>query len=62
MPIQSQSQEVSQAMNGESKRSFAVALASFAVGAVVAGVLGNSKTREKLVEASKKLSNHTTVA
>jgi len=49
-------------MNGESKRSFTVALASFAVGAVVAGVLGNSKTREKLVEVSKKLSNHTTVA
>ncbi|MGA8857984.1 MAG: hypothetical protein WB643_12580 [Candidatus Bathyarchaeia archaeon] len=49
-------------MNGESKRNFAVALASFAVGAVIAGVLGNSKTREKLVEASKKLSNHTSVA
>jgi len=49
-------------MNGESKRSFAVALASFAVGAVVAGVLGNAKTREKLVEASKKISNRTNVA
>jgi hypothetical protein len=49
-------------MNGDSKRSFAVALASFAIGAVIAGVLGNSKTREKLVEAGKKLSNRTTVA
>jgi len=49
-------------MNGDSKRSFAVALASFAVGAVIAGVLGNPKTREKLVEASKKLSNRTNVA
>ncbi|MGD0175648.1 MAG: hypothetical protein ABSC50_02355 [Candidatus Bathyarchaeia archaeon] len=49
-------------MNGESRRSFAVALASFAIGAVVAGVLGNSKTREKLVEVSKKLSNPTSVA
>jgi len=49
-------------MSGESRRSFAVALASFAIGAVVAGVLGNSKTREKLLEASKKLSNRTAVA
>jgi uncharacterized membrane protein YoaK (UPF0700 family) len=49
-------------MNGDSKRSFAVAIASFAVGAVIAGILGNSKTREKLLEASKKLSNHANVA
>ena len=42
-------------MNGESRKDFAVALASFAVGAVVAGVLGNTRTREKLLEASKKL-------
>lgn len=49
-------------MNGDSKRSFAVAVASFAVGAVIAGVLGNSKTREKLLEASKKLSNRAAVA
>lgn len=42
-------------MNGESKKQFAVALASFAVGAVLAGVLGNSKAREKLTEVSKKL-------
>jgi hypothetical protein len=41
-------------MNGENKKQFAVALASFAVGAVLAGVLGNSKAREKLAEVSKK--------
>jgi len=40
-------------MNGESKRSFAVALASFAVGAVVASVLGDPKTRAKISESSK---------
>ncbi|MGA2973507.1 MAG: hypothetical protein ABSE39_12920 [Candidatus Bathyarchaeia archaeon] len=40
-------------MNGESKKQFALALASLAVGAVIAGVLGNSKAREKLVEGSK---------
>jgi len=49
-------------MNGESKRSFAVALASFAVGAIVAGVLGNSKAREKLAEVSKKLAQRTDLA
>ena len=42
-------------MNGESKRSFAVALASFAIGAVVAGVLGNPRTRQRIATASKKL-------
>ena len=42
-------------MNGESRKDFAVALASFAVGAVIAAILGNSKAREKLVEGSKKL-------
>jgi hypothetical protein len=41
-------------MNGKSKQ-FALALASFAVGAVVAGVLGNDQARAKLVEESKKL-------
>ena len=41
-------------MNGDSRRSFAVALASFAVGAVVATVLGNSEAREKLVQHGKK--------
>jgi hypothetical protein len=49
-------------MSKESRRSFTVALASFAVGALVASVLGNSKTREKLLEAGKKLSNHSDVA
>ncbi len=42
-------------MNGEAKKQFAVALASFALGAVVAAVLGNSKARDKLSEAGKKL-------
>jgi hypothetical protein len=40
-------------MNGENKKQFALALASFAVGAVVAGLLGNSKMREQLAEGSK---------
>jgi hypothetical protein len=40
-------------MNGESRRSFAVALVSFAAGAAVAAVLGNSKTRAKLAEHGK---------
>ena len=42
-------------MNGESRKDFAVALVSFAIGAAIAGVLGNSKAREKLVVGSKKL-------
>jgi uncharacterized membrane protein YoaK (UPF0700 family) len=42
-------------MNGNTRKEFAVALASFAVGAVVAGVLGNTRTRERLLEVSKKL-------
>jgi hypothetical protein len=42
-------------MNGNTRKDFAVALASFAAGAVVAGVLGNTRTREKLLEVSKKL-------
>lgn len=41
-------------MNGDSRKSFAVALASFAVGAAVAAVLGNPKAREKLTEHSRK--------
>jgi len=41
-------------MNGDSKRSFAVALASFAAGAAVAAVLGNSETRAMLAERGKK--------
>jgi len=42
-------------MNGESKKQFAVALASFAVGAVLASILGNATARGKLLEGSKKL-------
>jgi hypothetical protein len=49
-------------MNGESKKSFAVALASFAIGAILAGVLGNEKTREKLATASKKFAQKAEVA
>ncbi len=45
-------------MNGNSKREFGLALASFAIGAVLAGVLGNSKAREKLLEGSKKLADN----
>jgi Mg2+/Co2+ transporter CorB len=41
-------------MNGESRRGFAVAIVSFAIGATVAAILGNSKTREKLAEHGKK--------
>jgi hypothetical protein len=41
-------------MNGNSRRSFAVALASFAVGATVAAILGNSKVRERITEHGKK--------
>jgi hypothetical protein len=46
-------------MNGESKKSFAVAIASFAIGAVVAGVLGNPRTRAKIAESSKLLAKKT---
>jgi hypothetical protein len=46
--------EVKKRMDGQSKRSLAVALASFAVGAVVAVVLGDSTTRAKLAEHGKK--------
>jgi len=42
-------------MNGDSKKAFAVALASFAVGAIIATVAGNTKARDKLAEVSKKL-------
>jgi TRAP-type C4-dicarboxylate transport system permease large subunit len=47
-------QEVSGRMNGSMKQ-FTVALVSFAVGAVLAGVLGNPKARERLVAGSKQL-------
>jgi len=40
-------------MSRESRKSFAVAIASFVIGAAVASVLGNPKTREKITEASK---------
>jgi hypothetical protein len=46
-------------MNGESKRSFAVAIASFAIGAVVAGILGNAETRAKLSQGSKNFVKNT---
>ncbi len=49
-------------MNGDSKKSFAVALVSFAIGAIVAGVLADSKTREKLVTAGKKFTQKADVA
>jgi hypothetical protein len=42
-------------MSGESRKSIAVALFSFAAGATLAAVLGNSTTRSKLSEGSKKL-------
>jgi hypothetical protein len=42
-------------MNGETRRNFAVALASFAIGAVIASVLGNSKARDTLAEGSRRL-------
>ena len=45
-------------MNGNSRKEFGLAIASFAVGAVLAGVLGNSKARLKLVEGSKKLTEN----
>ena len=48
-------------MNGESKskRSFALAIASFAIGAVIAGILGNPETRAKLSEGSKNFVKNT---
>jgi len=42
-------------MNGQFRKQFAVAIVSLAVGAAVASVLSNSKTRDKLLEGSKKL-------
>lgn len=49
-------------MNGDSKKQFAVAIASFAVGAAIAGILGNSKARDKLSAVSKKLAQRAEVA
>ena len=42
-------------MNGESRKKLAVVLASFAIGATVAAVLGSPTAREKLTEQSKRL-------
>ncbi len=49
-------------MNGDSRKEVAVAIASFAIGAVVAGVLGNSKARERIAAVSKKLAQKAEVA
>ena len=46
-------------MNGESKRSFALALASFAIGVVLAQVLGDPKTRARITEGSRDLVKRT---
>ena len=42
-------------MNGESRRSIAVALASFAIGAAIASVVNNPGARKRLALATKKL-------
>jgi archaellum component FlaG (FlaF/FlaG flagellin family) len=42
-------------MNGDSKKQVLVAIVSLAVAAAVAGVLSNSKARDKMIEGSKKL-------
>jgi hypothetical protein len=42
-------------MDGQFRKQFVVAVVSLAVGAAVAGVLSNSKSRGKLIEGSKKL-------
>jgi len=46
-------------MNGESKRSFALALASFAMGAIIVGVLGNPEVRARISDSSKSLVERT---
>jgi hypothetical protein len=46
-------------MNGESKRSFVLAVASFAIGAAVAGVLAHPKARARIAEGSKNLVKRT---
>jgi len=46
-------------MNGESKRSFALALAAFVIGAVATGLLGNPKTRARIAEGSRNLAKST---
>ena len=42
-------------MNGDSRKSFAVALVAFTVGATIAAILGNTKARESLTARGKKL-------
>jgi hypothetical protein len=42
-------------MNGDTRKSFTVALVAFAAGATIAAVLGNSKARNKIAEHGKKL-------
>jgi hypothetical protein len=44
-------------MNGNSRKEFGLALASFAIGAVIAGVLGNTQARGKLLDESKRLAD-----
>ena len=44
-------------MNGDSRRSFALAIASFAAGATVAVILGNPKARGKLAEHGKRVAD-----
>lgn len=46
-------------MSEESKRDFALALASFAIGAAVAGVLSHPTTRARIAESSKTLAKKT---
>lgn len=49
-------------MNGESRKEFAVAVASFVIGAAIAGILGNPKAREKLTAVSKNFTKKTEIA
>jgi hypothetical protein len=44
-------------VNGNSRKELSLALASFAVGAAVASILGNSQARGKLLDGSKKLAD-----
>jgi hypothetical protein len=46
-------------MNGESKKTIALALVSFAIGAVLAEVFDNPKTRAKIAERSRNLAKKT---
>jgi hypothetical protein len=42
-------------LNGESRKDIAVAFVSFGAGAVIAALLGNSATRAKLTDGTRKL-------